>query len=73
MLNSYKKGYPNNDALCILAGIKFKTLEVAYSYDLTISWLTYKTGGSNEISLTYIFNNPHKDTHRSKIIPCAKF
>jgi len=50
-----------------------KTLEVAYSYDLTISWLTYKTGGSNEISLTYIFNNPHKDTHRSKIIPCAKF
>jgi type IX secretion system PorP/SprF family membrane protein len=74
LLKSYKKGYPNNDALCMLAGIKFKTLEFAYSYDLTVSWLTYKTGGSNEISLIYTFSNPHKSAKsHAKIIPCAKF
>jgi hypothetical protein len=58
----------------MLAGIKFKTLEFAYSYDLTVSWLTYKTGGSNEISLIYTFSNPHKSAKsHAKIIPCAKF
>jgi len=70
----YKIGYPNNDAICFLAGIRFKTLEVAYSYDFTISWQTYRTGGSNEFSLIYQFYNPQKPKkHRSKIIPCAKF
>ena len=74
LLKHYKTGYPNNDALCFLAGIHFKTFDIAYSYDATISWLTYRTGGSNEISLTYQFYNPQKaKKHRSKIIPCAKF
>ena len=73
-LKYYKKGYPNNDAFCVLGGIRFKTLELAYSYDFTISWQTYKTGGSHELSLIYQFYNPKKPKkHRSKIIPCAKF
>ncbi len=74
LFKSYKKGYPNNDALCFLGGIHFKNFEVAYSYDCTISWQTYRTGGSNEISLNYMFYNPQKSKKsRTKIIPCAKF
>lgn len=74
ILKSYKKGYPNNDALCLLIGLHYKNLDVAYSYDITISWQTYQTGGSNEISLIYQFYNPNKPKkHRAKIIPCAKF
>ncbi|NMC99826.1 MAG: PorP/SprF family type IX secretion system membrane protein [Bacteroidales bacterium] len=74
LLKYYKKGYPNNDAICLLAGISYKNIEVAYSYDATISWQTYRTGGSNEISVIYQFYNPQKPKkHRAKIIPCAKF
>jgi type IX secretion system PorP/SprF family membrane protein len=73
-LKYYKKGYPNNDAIAILGGIKYKNIQFAYSYDLTISWQTYKTGGSNEFSLIYNFYNPQKvKKQRAKIIPCAKF
>ncbi|MCX7862247.1 MAG: PorP/SprF family type IX secretion system membrane protein [Bacteroidales bacterium] len=73
-LKYYKKGYPNNDAICVLLGVKYKMLELAYSYDITISWQTYRTGGSHEFSLIYQFYNPQKPKkHRSKIIPCAKF
>jgi len=73
-LKYYKKGYPNNDAISIILGIKYKNFEFAYSYDITISWQTYRTGGSNEFSLTYNFYNPQKPKkHRAKIIPCSKF
>ncbi len=73
-LKYYKKGYPNNDAICIIVGVKYKNFDIAYSYDFTISWQTYKTGGSNEFSLTYQIFNPKKPKkHRAKIIPCSKF
>lgn len=73
-LKYYKTGYPNNDALCLLGGIKYKSVELAYSYDITVSWQTYRTGGSHEFSMVYQFYNPKKPKkHRSKIIPCAKF
>ncbi len=73
-LKYYKKGYPNNDAICLMGGVSYKNIELSYSYDLTISWQTYRTGGSHEFALIYQFFNPQKPKkHRTKIIPCAKF
>ena len=43
------------DALIVLAGFKMNEFNVGYSYDLTVSQLSGKTGGSHEVSLSYTF------------------
>ncbi|MFH2141166.1 MAG: PorP/SprF family type IX secretion system membrane protein [Bacteroidota bacterium] len=72
---AYKKGYPNHDSFSFLMGVVYKkSLTMGYSFDFTISNLTMTTGGSHEISLSYIFINPNKTKkQRSKIISCPKF
>jgi len=73
-LKAYKKGYPNNDALIFIIGYTFKNFEITYSYDFTVSWLTYKTGGSNEISITYLFKYDEQEKRKlPKVIPCPKY
>jgi type IX secretion system PorP/SprF family membrane protein len=71
---SYKKGYQNNDAVVLLAGLHHKSFKVAYSYDITISKIWSTTGGSHEISLIYEYINPRKKRKaRRRKLACPKF
>jgi type IX secretion system PorP/SprF family membrane protein len=72
-LKAYKPGYPNHDAVILMAGVQTeKQLRIIYSYDITISWQGVKTGGAHEISLTYEWpaRNKNKKFH---MVPCPKF
>jgi type IX secretion system PorP/SprF family membrane protein len=76
-LKSYKPGYPNNDAVIAMLGIKLNDmLHVGYSYDYTISRLANNnSGGSHEISLIYEYATKQKKLSHKKnfIVPCSKF
>jgi hypothetical protein len=56
-----------------MAGIETEhQLRFIYSYDITISKLTMRSGGAHEISLQYEW--PRKSKNRKhRIIPCPKF
>ena len=70
----------NQDALVALAGFRFESFSFGYSYDLTISSLGSRSGGSHEISVAYQFDpldfdsnkNPHIRA-RKKYLSCPKF
>lgn len=74
-LKAYKPGYQNNDAVSALVGFVWKKFNIGYSYDLTISRLTYQSGGSHELSLRYDLCKNKKSRIRSKkiLVPCPKF
>lgn len=59
---------PGYDALIFLVGFNFNNLKIGYSYDATISNLGPTTGGSHEISMSYVFERVKK--RRTKPIPC---
>ena len=70
---AYKQGYGNNDAVVVMMGYQTESqLRFVYSYDVTISKLTYKSGGSHEISLIYEWPKKPK-SKKPRIIPCPKF
>jgi type IX secretion system PorP/SprF family membrane protein len=46
--------YRNGDALIFCLGYVGKRIQARYSYDLTVSRLTNKTGGAHEISLGFL-------------------
>ncbi|MCX7954383.1 MAG: PorP/SprF family type IX secretion system membrane protein [Bacteroidales bacterium] len=72
-LKSYNN-YLINDALALYCSIIYKSFEFAYSYDITISTLTFKSGGAHEISVMYKFYNPQKiKKFKAKMLPCSKF
>ena len=56
----------NHDAIEGIVGLLYKDWDFAYSYDFTVSKLVSNSGGSHEISITYIFNQ--KDKTRAKKI-----
>lgn len=67
-------GYSDHDAIVAVIGIKHKSIEIGYSYDVTISGLGTATGGAHEVSLTYLI--PKNNTSRpkpQKFIPCPTF
>jgi type IX secretion system PorP/SprF family membrane protein len=64
---------PGMDALVFLAGIEFNDYTVAYSYDITVSQLGVNTGGTHEISLSYVFNNKPRIKHKKAALPCPSF
>jgi type IX secretion system PorP/SprF family membrane protein len=67
----YKEVF-NRDAFTLLVGIKTRNMNVGYSYDFTVSRLVSHTGGSHEISLSYVFKTkPIK--HKIKMVPCPEF
>lgn len=72
LFKAYKPGYPNNDALALIAGFIVDRFKFGYSYDITISWLVKNTAGAHEISLSYQFCDPKKKRKKSAI-PCPKF
>ncbi|MBK9273588.1 MAG: type IX secretion system membrane protein PorP/SprF [Flavobacteriales bacterium] len=72
-LKAYAPGYPNNDAVVLMAGYETPLqLRIVYSYDVTISWLDRSSGGAHEVSLTYEWPRKTK-ARKHKIVPCPKF
>jgi type IX secretion system PorP/SprF family membrane protein len=76
-IKKYVDGVNNHDAMVFLLGYRQENFSVGYSYDATISSLGAATGGSHEISLTYIFDiervaRPNY-RRRKKELSCPKF
>lgn len=62
-LKKYGSGYSNNESIAILAGTEIpgQKLKICYSYDLTVSSLTYKnTNGAHEVSIIYEMGSSKK-------------
>ncbi len=72
-LKAYQPGYSNDDAIIAMVGYETpQQLRITYSYDITISLLTMRSGGSHEISLIYEW--PKRGKNRKwKAVPCPKF
>ena len=74
--DSNLSGLPvNHDALAIKLGFDVENMSFGYSYDLTISSLTPNTGGSHEITVTYLFYSaahprPGKVPKHHLSLPC---
>lgn len=70
----FRQSFSNPDAVIFLFGGEFKSVRIAYSYDLTVSKLT-KSGGSHEISLGFRLPCPTTKYGRKEVmaIPCPKF
>lgn len=70
---AYKPGYENSDAVILMVGFETEfQMRIAYSYDVTISKLTVKSGGAHELSLIYEW--PQKAKNRKhRVVPCPKF
>ena len=67
----YKEVF-NRDAFTLLVGIKSRNMNIGYSYDFTISRLIANTGGSHEVSISYVFKTkPIK--HKPRAVPCPEF
>jgi type IX secretion system PorP/SprF family membrane protein len=71
--NQYQ--HPNRDSFSALIGFQTGKYKVGYSYDITTSQLAVgNTGGSHEISFTYLWaNNRNMRKVKRRIIPCATF
>ncbi len=71
--NQYQ--HPNRDSFSALIGFQTGNYKVGYSYDITTSQLAVgNTGGSHEISFTYLWaNNRNMRKVKRRIIPCATF
>lgn len=72
-LKAYQPGYPNDDAVILMLGYETPyQLRLVYSYDVTVSKLTMKSGGAHELSVIYEW--PKKGKNRKyRSIPCPKF
>jgi type IX secretion system PorP/SprF family membrane protein len=71
-------GIAKQDALIFLLGLRQENFSVGYSYDATISKLGPASGGSHEISFTYLFDAPDKSERRNlkrrkQELSCPKF
>lgn len=72
-LKAYQPGYPNDDAVVVMFGYETPyQLRMIYSYDVTVSKLTLKSGGAHEISLIYEWPR-HNKNRRYRAVPCPKF
>ena len=65
----------SQDAVVAILGFQFEKVEVAYSYDFTVSELGPISGGAHEISLKYklAINMHSKSKRKEKLIPCPTF
>ncbi len=73
ILKAYQQGYSNSEAVVLMAGFETEqNLRFVYSYDITISKLSMRSGGAHEISLVYEWPKQAKK-RRHRIVPCPKF
>jgi type IX secretion system PorP/SprF family membrane protein len=72
-LKSNRSSIPNVDALLLMAGFKADRISFAYSYDITLSPLAGRSGGSHEISVILEYPKPKRRRRKFFMIPCPKF
>ncbi len=73
VLKSYEPGNGNHEAVILMAGVETEQqLRIVYSYDITISKLSMRSGGAHEISLVYEWQGQTKKI-RHRAVPCPKF
>lgn len=66
--------YKNNDAIIFLLGISGDKVQIGYSFDYTVSKLTLNSsGGSHEISMTYLLCNKKRKKKKMIVVSCPKF
>lgn len=66
----------SQDAVVVILGFQFEKIEMAYSYDFTVSELGPSSGGTHELSLKYklpIATTNSRFKRREKYIPCPTF
>jgi type IX secretion system PorP/SprF family membrane protein len=65
----------SQDAVVIILGFQLTSLELSYSYDLTVSELGPPAGGAHEVALKYKLNMPDHARKKKpeKFIPCPTF
>lgn len=72
-IKAYQPGYANDDAVVLMVGLETnKQLRVVYSYDVTVSTLSMRSGGAHEVSLTYEWPKRGKG-RKWRSVPCPKF
>ena len=72
-VKAYKPGYPNDDAVILMFGYETPyQLRMVYSYDVTVSKMTMKSGGAHEVSLIYEWPK-HNKNRKYRAVPCPKF
>lgn len=67
----YRHTFTNADAAIFLLGTRYKMFKIGYSYDLTVSELTYDTGGAHEVSVAIHFEQVKKIKGRN-YLNCLK-
>ncbi len=70
--------FPNQDAISGVIGVRYENFSFGYSYDLTVSGLGTRSGGSHEISIAYQLPHVEVDRRpkhkiRRKALSCPKF
>lgn len=65
----------SHDAVVVVLGFQFEKMEVAYSYDFTVSELGPISGGTHEVALKYKLGiqMQSKTKKKEKFIPCPTF
>ncbi len=65
----------SQDAVVVVLGFQFEKMEVAYSYDFTVSELGPISGGTHEVALKYKLGiqMQSKTKKKEKFIPCPTF
>ncbi len=65
----------SQDAVVVVLGFQFEKMEIAYSYDFTVSELGPISGGTHEVALKYKLGiQMHSKTKKKeKFIPCPTF
>ncbi len=69
----YRHNFENADAIVPMIGIQWKGLQVAYSYDITLSELKGTAGGAHEVTLGWQFNCLDQKRRRIRAINCPRF
>ena len=68
----YRHGIENPDAFIFMVGAQHDHFKVGYSYDVTVSELSYNVLGAHEITLGILLPVPEQK-HRVKAIRCPSF
>ncbi len=74
----YEQRINNHDAMAFLVGFRQDKFSIGYSYDATISTLGFASGGSHEVSLSYIFDpveggRKARNRRKNPQLSCPKF
>jgi type IX secretion system PorP/SprF family membrane protein len=53
-----RENFENTDGVIMSLGFQQKRYKIGYSFDLTLSQLSMRSGGAHEISITWMFHKP---------------